>query len=61
MPVRSAEETVVVSVRMPRPLKERLHQLARLNRRSLNQQIVWALERWLEEEEQKIADEQSER
>jgi predicted transcriptional regulator len=57
----SEEKTTVVSVRMPRPLKERLHDLARQNRRSLNLQIVWALEQWVQSQEQATGDEPPER
>jgi predicted transcriptional regulator len=57
----SEEKTTVVSVRMPRPLKERLHDLARQNRRSLNLQIVWALEQWVKSQEQATGDEPPER
>ena len=42
------EPTAVLSIRIPRSLKERLQQLARRDRRSLNQQIRWLIERGLE-------------
>jgi predicted transcriptional regulator len=57
----SKEKTTVVSVRMPRSLKERLHEMAHENRRSLNLQIVWALEQWVKSQEQATGDEPPER
>jgi predicted transcriptional regulator len=46
------KETEVVSVRMPSVLKKRLQDLARQKHRSLNGQIVWALEQWLQGQDQ---------
>ena len=46
-PTSKKVKTAVVSVRMPRPLKDEIKQMAEQNFRSLNQQILWLLERGL--------------
>ena len=46
------ENTVVVSVRLPQSLKQQMQKLARENRRSLGQQIVWTLEKGLGREKE---------
>ncbi|MBI5650402.1 MAG: Arc family DNA-binding protein [Chloroflexi bacterium] len=42
------EETIALSVRMPGSVKRIIQIRAKKNRRSLNQEIVWLLERALE-------------
>lgn len=51
-PRTAKKETEVVSVRMSSTLKKRLQDLAEKEHRSLNGQIVWALEQWLQGQDQ---------
>mgnify|MGYP000670662482 CR=1 FL=1 len=41
------KEVVAFSIRLPRPLNDRIRERAKQNRRSLNQEIVWLLEQAL--------------
>lgn len=40
---------IIMSLRYPRDLRDKLRKLAEKERRSLNEQIVYILERWLEQ------------
>jgi predicted transcriptional regulator len=51
-PRTAKKETEVVSVRMSSALKKHLQELAEKKHRSLNGQIVWALEQWLQGQDQ---------
>lgn len=44
----SDEEVAALSIRLPASLKALIEQRAQANRRSLNQEIVWLLERAIE-------------
>ncbi len=44
----SDEEIAALSIRLPASLKAVIEQRAQANRRSLNQEIVWLLERAIE-------------
>ena len=50
MPKSKSEPTVSMTLRYPRSVRERLKAIADHERRSLNEQIVYALERWLEQQ-----------
>ena len=50
MPKKKREELVTVTLRYPKMLREQLKVVADKERRSLNEQIVYALERWLEQQ-----------
>ncbi len=43
------DEMVAFSIRLPVSLRDRLEKLASKNRRSLNQELLWLLERALED------------
>jgi hypothetical protein len=45
--VTDREEVVAFSIRLPRPLSDKIRQRAKQNRRSLNQEIIWLLEQAL--------------
>ncbi len=47
---KKKEPVVSMTLRYPKGVKERLSQIADHERRSLNEQIVYALERWLEQQ-----------
>jgi len=44
------KELVMVTLRYPKTLREELKAIADKERRSLNEQIVYALERWIEQQ-----------
>ena len=52
------EETIASSVRLPLPLREKLYKRASENRRSLNQELVWLVQKamdLLEKEPDKLS------
>jgi hypothetical protein len=46
---RKSGDNVFMTLRYPRPVRDDLRKIADRERRSLNEQIVWVLQRWLDE------------
>ncbi|MDD2804972.1 MAG: hypothetical protein PHV33_05415 [Elusimicrobiales bacterium] len=50
MAKEKSKELVTVTLRYPKTLREELKAISEKERRSLNEQIVYALERWVEQQ-----------
>lgn len=50
VPKEKSKDLVSVNLRYPREVREKMKAIAEKERRSLNEQIVYALERWLEQQ-----------
>ncbi len=50
MAKQTPKKFVIITLRYPPALREHLKAIAEKERRSLNEQIVYALERWLEQQ-----------
>ena len=48
MAKEKSKDLVSVNLRYPREIRDKMKVIAEKERRSLNEQIVYALERWLE-------------
>lgn len=47
---KSSADVVLMTLRYPRVLRDGLNKIAERERRSLNEQITYVLERWLEQQ-----------
>ncbi len=50
MATKNSKELVTITLRYPQTLRDQLKVIAEKERRSLNEQIVYALERWVEQQ-----------
>lgn len=50
MPKEKSKDLVSVNLRYPSWIRDRIKAIAEKERRSLNEQIVYVLERWLEQQ-----------
>jgi hypothetical protein len=44
----TADDVVAMSIRLPTPVRDQIIERATINRRSLNQEVVWLLEKALQ-------------
>ena len=52
------EETIAISIRLPASLRDEIQNRARKNRRSINQEVVWLLEKALQKPNQDSVEEE---